>query len=163
MPRLINLSGKTFGSLTVLEDAGRANGAVLWRCKCACGGESLVRSYTLIGGAQKTCGCHGGKGNLHHGHAKRGKRSPEYTSWKGMKERCFNPNRPKWKHYGARGIRVCPEWVSSFDAFYSHVGPRPSPKHSIDRIDVDGHYEPGNVRWATSSEQIRNRRRRKAA
>jgi len=83
---------------------------------------------------------------------------PLYVIWVGMIQRCTNQRSTTYRNYGGRGIRVCPEWLSSLEAFAQHMGPRPSPKHSIDRIDVNGHYEPGNVRWATPQEQQRNRR-----
>lgn len=82
----------------------------------------------------------------------------EYDAWVDMKRRCLNYKAPNFKNYGGRGIRVCDAWVDSFEAFIEHIGPRPSLKHSIDRIDNDGHYEPGNVRWATMSAQLFNRR-----
>lgn len=75
-----------------------------------------------------------------------------------MKRRCSEPKHVGWALYGGRGIRVCPEWMASFDAFYAHIGPKPSPRHSVDRIDNSRGYEPGNVRWATPKEQSRNRR-----
>lgn len=87
-------------------------------------------------------------------------RTPEYKAWIAMRQRCANPRASGYRHYGGRGIRVCDEWEHSFAAFLECVGPRPSPEHSIDRIDVDGHYEPGNVRWATINEQASNRRPR---
>ena len=83
-------------------------------------------------------------------------KSPEHRAWVHMKQRCTNPNKKEYPHYGGRGIRVCDEWMHSFLSFYHHVGPRPSDKHSIDRIDVNGNYEPGNVRWATQQEQVEN-------
>lgn len=85
-------------------------------------------------------------------------KSPEHRAWVHMKQRCTNPKKKEYPHYGGRGISVCQEWAASFMAFYMHVGPRPSPLHSIDRIDVDKGYEPGNVRWATQQEQIDNTR-----
>lgn len=85
-------------------------------------------------------------------------RSPEQRAWIGMRQRCLNANKREYMHYGGRGITVCKEWLHSFEAFFAHVGVRPSPKHSLDRIDVNGNYEPGNVRWATQKEQIDNTR-----
>lgn len=85
-------------------------------------------------------------------------KSPEHRAWVHMRQRCTNPHKREYPHYGGRGIQVCREWMDSFIAFYSYMGPRPSEKHSIDRIDVNGHYEPGNVRWATHAEQITNTR-----
>ncbi len=88
------------------------------------------------------------------------KRSPEYQAWKNMKQRCLNPKHPQYKHYGARGISVCARWMS-FESFLKDVGPRPSADLSLDRYpNNDGNYEPGNVRWATMSEQAFNRRPR---
>lgn len=84
--------------------------------------------------------------------------SPEYIAWRAMKARCLRPNHPEYRNYGARGIAVCASWVASFEVFLGHVGLRPSSRHSLDRIDNDGNYEPGNVRWATKREQCSNQR-----
>ena len=111
------------------------------------------------------------KGDLHdtgnrHGHAAHGpdgkrQRTPEFVAWVMMKQRCYNPKVRGWKYYGGRGIKVCPEWRDDFRAFLAHIGPRPGPGWSVDRIDPDGNYEPGNVRWATALTQQRNRRDRR--
>lgn len=85
-------------------------------------------------------------------------KQPEYRNWKKMKSRCSAKSGPYYKNWAGRGITVCDEWVNDFWAFYNHIGPKPSNKHSIDRIDNDKGYEPGNVRWATQSEQLYNRR-----
>lgn len=87
--------------------------------------------------------------------------SPEYYSWMSMKSRCTNPNRENWMRYGGRGITVCERWMK-FSNFLEDMGLRPGPKYSIDRIDPDGNYEPGNCRWATSAEQAMNKRRQRA-
>jgi hypothetical protein len=84
-------------------------------------------------------------------------RSPEYKAWQGLLDRCCNPNSQRWHRYGARGVTVCNRWRDSFQAFIDDVGPRPSKDHSIDRIDNDGNYEPGNCKWSTKEEQARNK------
>jgi hypothetical protein len=88
----------------------------------------------------------------------RQKRRPEYVTWAGMKQRCLNPHCADYKRYGGRGIGICERWRNSFENFFTDMGPKPSPKYSIDRIDNDGNYEPGNCRWATSGEQQTNKR-----
>ncbi len=82
--------------------------------------------------------------------------TPEYQAWLGMKQRCTNHKKREYKNYGGRGIKVCQDWLNSFQSFFDHIGLRPTEKHSIDRIDVNGNYEPGNIRWATQQEQIDN-------
>lgn len=95
---------------------------------------------------------------ISHGHARNGSISAELRAWYEMKERCYRKTNKKYQAYVGRGIVVCPIWQKSFIAFFRHIGPRPSSKHSLDRIDVNGNYEPGNVRWATAKQQQRNRR-----
>ena len=101
-----------------------------------------------------SCGCAQVDASTTHGGYKR----PEYSIWRGMVQRCHNKRSPKYKYYGARGIQVCEEWRNDFTAFWAHIGPRPSLKHSVERVKNARGYEPGNVRWATQKEQCRNRR-----
>lgn len=114
---------------------------------------SVVRSQaTAIRLSGAACALHGES----VGSRKAG--SVEYRAWSNMKQRCSNPRNDNYEYYGGRGVTVCDHWQRNYAAFRFWVGPRPSPKHSIDRIDPDGHYAPGNVRWATVSEQRNNRR-----
>lgn len=85
------------------------------------------------------------------------KNTPEYRAWYDMRQRCINPKVRSYKHYGGRGVSVCSEWMDSFEAFYEHIGPRPE-GFSLDRIDTDKNYEPGNVRWSSPEEQQNNKR-----
>lgn len=100
----------------------------------------------------------GNSSKLRHGFARRGQQSAEYQCWQSIKQRCFYPKHAKFEYYGGRGITICDRWRCSFEDFLADVGPRPSPKHSIDRYpNRRGNYEPGNVRWATRQQQADNR------
>lgn len=154
----IDLTGQKFGRLTVVE-AGDSTpgGTVRWNCACSCGKTALVRGSSLRSGHTRSCGCLlleiAAQVNRRHGmHL-----SPEFTAWKGMWHRCTRPAYHLYASYGGRGIKVCEEW-RSFEAFYADMGAKPTAKHSIDRINPDGNYERGNCRWATATEQQRNKR-----
>jgi hypothetical protein len=152
--------GQRFGKLSVVglhpeRDARNRNR--LWICRCECGGETLAAGSDLVRGHSTSCGCERNRGR--HGMAKHGKVHPLYRAWSDLNSRCSNPNHQSWEYYGGRGITVCQRWRDSFEAFASDMGARPTPRHSIDRIDNDRGYEPGNCRWATASEQMRNRRK----
>jgi hypothetical protein len=170
MGRFQDLTGKRFGRLRVLHRAPEPDrhGNIRWECVCDCGMSRTVHGCSLRAGQTKSCGCLLRSvarmlltERTRHGVARRGNsRPPEYTAWQSMKERCSNPNRADFRNYGGRGIRVCEAWTGrdGFRRFLEHVGPRPDTSHSLDRINPNGHYEPGNVRWASSHVQSKNRR-----
>lgn len=149
----IDLTGKRFGRWTVLSFAGRRQRHSLWLCRCECGGEHLVDGFNLKRGSSTGCVKH----PVAKTHGMAG--TPEWNAWRNAEFRCTNPNYTFWADYGGRGIKFL---FTSFEQFFAELGPRPAGK-SLDRIENDGHYEPGNVRWATPKEQIANRRPRKKA
>jgi hypothetical protein len=155
------LVGQRFGLLFVVERAGSAKNRVLWRCACDCGAtDVLVNGNMLQRGKKKSCGCASGAmvraAKRTHGQSG-AKKTSVYRRWLNIKQRCGNPNNPAWPNYGGRGIKICDRWRDSFEAFYADVGDPPNAL-TLDRIDNDGDYEPGNVRWATWSEQQKNAR-----
>lgn len=157
MPRLIDMTGQAFGRLTVM---GRAAGPrTKWLCSCSCGQTKAVAAFSLRRGDTRSCGClklemyATGSARLRHGMAG----SNIYRAWNTMLGRCNNPRRQRFADYGARGIKVCKRW-HKFENFYADMGPRPSPRHSLDRIDNDGNYGPSNCRWALAEQQSNNRR-----
>ena len=156
--KMIDLSGKTFGRLTVLSIAENRRGKIFWECECSCGKSGFaISGSNLRTGHTTSCGCYRDEKRRHPHHG--GRKSTEYTIWCGIKARCENPKNPAYSRYGGRGIKVHPQWSKDFQSFINDMGARPSLAHSIDRVDNDKNYEPGNCRWATRSEQIRNSKR----
>ncbi len=163
------LEGQQFGRLKVLDRARKSSRGRLWRCRCECGAETFVTSADLRSEHVRSCGClkrahmrELGEARRKHGAVQNNRATAEYRAWQAMLNRCRRAKNANYRYYGGRGITVADRW-QSFEAFLADMGSRPSPRHSLDRINPDGNYEPGNCRWATASEQQRNKSRRAAA
>lgn len=166
--RMKNLAGQKFGMTTpVFFERRILNGTsrIFWLCQCGCGNKHSAKSTDIIGGKVRSCGCFrskvmaGNKFNLKHGGACGGKVSKLYHVWTGIKSRCLNTNHKSYKHYGGRGIKLCPAWEQSYFEFKKWAESNGySPNLQIDRKNNNGHYSPKNCRWTTCIENLNNTR-----
>ena len=162
MKSLIDLIGQKFSRWTITKFVGKPGTKKLWLCRCDCGVEKIISIYTLQSGGSKSCGClrkevsaqrflTANPGVTKHGMTG----TPEWSAYKDARHRCVYATNPRWKDYGGRGVQFL---FTSFQQFFSEIGRRPSSDHSLDRIDNNGNYEPGNVKWSTDEQQAANRR-----
>lgn len=161
MPKRIqDLIGQRFGLLTVTSAASRhpKTGQTRWAADCDCGRQTVALTITLRSGGTRSCGCRKRMAGAAHLTTHGLSKTRAHGCWKAAKQRCFDPAASNYKHYGGRGITMAPLWAADFAAFYAELGECP-PGFTLDRIDVAKNYEPGNCRWATQGQQVRNTRR----
>jgi hypothetical protein len=163
MRRIEYTHGQIINGIKFIREAEQQKKQRMGVFCCKCGNEFTAAIRKIKSGHTKSCGCRkmqlmiGNQLNKKHGL----RNHPNYQRWKHMKFRCYNSNHPAYKYYGARGIIVCDEWINNYVVYHNYIMSLEnamSPKLSIDRIDNDGNYKPGNLRWATASEQLKNRR-----
>lgn len=159
---LLAKEGDRYGRLVLVKQVENQGSKVRWTCLCDCGSVRQANLTNLKSGRVSSCGCYSTdrlrERKTTHGHTRDRHRTREYEAWCGLRMRCSNPRDSHYHLYGGRGIKVCTRWADSFEAFLEDMGPVPDVEHSVDRIDPDGDYEPSNCRWATYTEQNRNRR-----
>lgn len=169
MRQSASIVGQRFIKLVVLEEVGLSpRGHRLCYARCDCGRTVTVRAAALKAGGRKSCGCllaPGGASRLAaakkktiHGESRAGKKTPEWNTWWGVIKRCEDPSHSSYDRYGGAGIKICPRWRASYLAFLEDMGRKPTPRHTIDRIDNEKGYEPSNCRWASYKEQRANQR-----
>lgn len=160
MGKLIDLTGQKFGRLTATKCVGRnKHRDCLWECKCECGEITTVTAHNLINGLSKSCGCYRSETTAAKNTIHNLRYSKLYTVFYGMKKRCYYCKAINYKYYGGCGITICDEWRNNFQAFYDWaIDNGYADGLTIDRIDVNGNYEPSNCRWVTMAEQNKNKR-----
>lgn len=162
---VIDYIGKKYNRLTIVSSEPNKNGHTMCKSVCECGEYKICRLSAILANNTLSCGCLNTETRkaLCKSHIipgvkdENGNTSTEYRTYQHMKGRCYNPKNAKYKNYGARGIIICDRWLSSFQSFLADMGKKPSQYHSIERIDVNGHYEPGNCIWATKEVQNGNK------
>lgn len=155
MVAAIDMTGASFNGIRVVAPAGSAAGKRLWQCECSCGSLFVAVGTRLRDGSVSGCARCAKRNMEHRTHGATGSR--EYVSYCAMKQRCLYPKNKRYEQYGGRGIRICDRWLESFENFYADMGQQPGPGYSIERIDRDKDYEPGNCVWADSLQQANNR------
>lgn len=157
MPKALDLTGKKFGRLTAIGPVRRdEKKGYVWAFRCDCGNDYETFGHYVASGHNVSCGCRRLRSALRHGHAPHRNETKTYRAWSQAKARCINPKNRVYSRYGGRGIKMCNAWLTSFDAFLGDMGIAPVGL-SLDRIDNNGDYEPGNCRWATRAQQMANK------
>lgn len=161
--RRIEMIGKKFNKLTVISvcELKSSDDKLKYNCLCDCGNSKAIIGMSLRSGSTKSCGCllvETVKKRINDNRDKYFSNTPEYRAWIAMKNRCYSKGNKFYYRYGERGIKVCDEWINNYKQFLLDIGNRPSKKHSLDRIDNNGNYEPNNCKWSTTHEQGVNRK-----
>lgn len=155
--KAMDISGEKYGRLTAIKRVANRKRATFWLFRCECGTETEINLGSVRSGITKSCGCLDREKSAERKRTHGMKGTRAYNVWCSMKARCLNPRQKSYRHYGGRGITVCPRWVESFENFIEDMG-QPPEGFSLDRIDPDGNYDPSNCRWADMRTQRANQR-----